>query len=83
LKPGNKINAELYCQQIKRLNEKLKTKRPSLVNRKGVILLHDNARPHSAKMTREKITDLNYEVLKHPLYSPDLAPSDYYLFKSM
>jgi len=26
---------------------------------------------------------LNWNVLSHPLYSPDIAPSDYYLFRSM
>jgi len=27
--------------------------------------------------------DLGWEVLSHPPYSPDLAPSDYYLFRSL
>lgn len=83
LKPGNTVTAEVYCQQIERLNEKLKVKRPSLINRKGVVLLHDNARPHTAKITKKKNSDLNFDELKHPPYSPDLAPSDYYLFRSM
>ena len=29
------------------------------------------------------MTTLNWEVLPHPPYSPDIAPSDYYLFWSM
>uniref|UniRef100_A0A4W6CBK6 Histone-lysine N-methyltransferase SETMAR n=1 Tax=Lates calcarifer TaxID=8187 RepID=A0A4W6CBK6_LATCA len=37
---------------------------------KGVILHHDNARPHT----------LGWELLPHPPYSPDLAPSDFHLF---
>jgi histone-lysine N-methyltransferase SETMAR len=28
----------------------------------------------------EKLKDLHYELLEHPPYSPDLAPSDFYLF---
>jgi histone-lysine N-methyltransferase SETMAR len=27
-----------------------------------------------------KLRDLHYELLEHPPYSPDLAPSDFYLF---
>ena len=83
LKPGETITAEMYCQQLERLNQKLKSKRPSLFNRKGIILQHDNARPHKARKTSEKIRELNWEVLPHPPYSPDLAPSDYHLFRSM
>ena len=34
-------------------------------------------------MTRQKLRELGWEVLLHPPYSPDLAPSDYHLFLSM
>jgi histone-lysine N-methyltransferase SETMAR len=27
-----------------------------------------------------ELRDLHYELLEHPPYSPDLAPSDFYLF---
>jgi histone-lysine N-methyltransferase SETMAR len=33
-------------------------------------------------MTQQKIKELNWEILDHPSYSPDLAPSDYHLFRS-
>ncbi|GFY05251.1 mariner Mos1 transposase [Trichonephila clavipes] len=44
---------------------------------------HDNARPHVAKVVKTYLETLKWEVLLHPLYSPDLAPSDYHLFRSM
>jgi len=47
---------------------------------RDVILLHDNARPHTAVQTRQKIKSLFWTTLEHPLYSPDLSPCDYYLF---
>ncbi|KAG5308009.1 SETMR methyltransferase, partial [Acromyrmex insinuator] len=31
-------------------------------------------------MTRQKLSELGWEVLMHPPYSPDLAPSDYICF---
>ncbi|KAG5321058.1 MOS1T transposase, partial [Pseudoatta argentina] len=48
-----------------------------------VILLHDNARPHVAKPVKTYQETLKWEVLTHPLYSPDIAPSDFHLFRSM
>lgn len=65
------------------MHEKLKQIYPALINRHGPILLHDNARPHSAKITKEKLIELGIEALLHPAYSPDLAPSDYHLFKHL
>ena len=47
---------------------------------KGIALLHDNARLHTAAHTVETLQKFNFEVLAHPPYSPDLAPSDYHLF---
>ena len=48
-----------------------------------VILQHDNARPHVAKSVKNYLEMLKWQVLPHPLYSPDIAPSDYYLFQSV
>jgi histone-lysine N-methyltransferase SETMAR len=59
-------------------------KYPALVNRKRVLLQQDNARPHTAKKTPQKIEELEgIELLQHPAFSPDLEPSDYYLIRSM
>ena len=30
-----------------------------------------------------KLNELSFELLPHPPYSPDLAPSDYYLFPNL
>ena len=49
LQSNETINAERYCRQLEELLKNLNDKRPSLVNRKGILLLHDNARPHIAK----------------------------------
>ncbi|XP_076054424.1 histone-lysine N-methyltransferase SETMAR-like [Oratosquilla oratoria] len=43
-------SSDLYCQQLQDLKAAIVIKRPSLNNR--VLLLHDNARPRVAKMTK-------------------------------
>jgi [histone H3]-lysine36 N-dimethyltransferase SETMAR len=35
------VTSDVYCQQLERLRQALVKKRPALVNRKGIILLHD------------------------------------------
>ena len=49
----------------------------------GVVLLHDNARPHTVACTNALIKLFNWEIFDHPPYSPDLAQGDYHLFTNM
>ena len=76
---GETINSEVYVQTLKKLKKRFQRVRSHKdVNK--LLLLHDNARPHTSLYTREEITKLHWTVLPHPPYSPDLAPSDFYLF---
>jgi len=84
LKPSKTITGDLYPKQLMRLSKALKDKRPQY--NKGhnkVILQHENARFHVANSVKTYLETLKWEVLPHPLYSPDIAPSDYHLFRSM
>lgn len=47
------------------------------------VRLHDNATPHTARKTKRKLDSLGWIVLPHPPYSPDLAPTDFKLFRSL
>ncbi|XP_055238137.2 histone-lysine N-methyltransferase SETMAR isoform X2 [Gorilla gorilla gorilla] len=83
LNPGETITSEKYAQEIDEMHQKLQRLQLALVNRKGPILLHDNARPHVAQPTLQKLNELGYEVLPHPPYSPDLLPTNYHVFKHL
>ena len=84
LLPRNKTNySNVYCHQLMKLDNEIKRKRPELVTRKGIIFHQDNARPHTSLVTRKKLLQLGWEVMPHPPYSPDLAPSDYHLYRSL
>ena len=45
---------------------------------KGVLLQQDNERVHTCKVAMDAVERNWYELIPHPAYSPDLAPS--YLF---
>ena len=69
--------ADPYCQQLGWIAEKLKGKQDS------IFYLIDNARPHAAKSTREKLLKLGWITVPHPSYSHDLTSTDYHLFRSL
>ena len=48
--------------------------------KKQLVLHYDNAGPHTAKKVREYLTQNDIQRAPQPPYSPDLAPSDFYLF---
>ena len=77
------INSNKYCSQLDQLKAALDEKRPDLVNRKHIIFHQDNARLCVSLMTRQKLLQLDWEVLIHPLYSPDIAPLDVRLLWSL
>ena len=49
----------------------------------GVLRLHDNAPVHKSRVAHAAIRECKFEQLNHTPYSPDLAPSDYYLFRNL
>jgi transposase len=46
-------------------------------------LLQHDARPHASAAIRDAIQHLDFSMLPHPLYSPDLAQSDFHLFPKL
>ncbi|PNF20109.1 hypothetical protein B7P43_G04790 [Cryptotermes secundus] len=69
------ISVDLLATDVK---EKIQSKRKR--GGKRVAFLQDNARRHTAKTTMVTLRKLKCNLLTHPPYSPNLAPSDFYLF---
>jgi histone-lysine N-methyltransferase SETMAR len=82
LEKGKTITGKYYAALLDQLDNKIKEKRPHL-QRKKILLLQDNAPVHTSAITMAKILELRYELLPHPPYSPDLAPSDFFLFPNL
>ena len=73
-----RLNSEYYCSQIRAARQAIRKPR-----NQNLHLLHDNAPIHTAAMSDTAILDSDFHVLPHPPYSPDLAPSDFYLFRHL
>jgi histone-lysine N-methyltransferase SETMAR len=76
------VNTKFYCEVLQCLREKIRRKRLDLWCTKNWILHDDNAPCHGALLIREFLTN-HVLSLPHPPYSPDLAPSDFFLFPKM
>ncbi|UYV64243.1 hypothetical protein LAZ67_3000042 [Cordylochernes scorpioides] len=49
------VNADLYSEQLSQVYEVLKTRYSALINQKKVLLQHDNAPAHRARLTTNRI----------------------------
>lgn len=84
LKPGTSINAKKYCEQLSCVDTALKAWNALGLHERKMVFHHDNAPPHRSETTRRHILEtLGWELLEQPPYSPDIAPSDYHLFRSL
>jgi hypothetical protein len=84
LKPGETVNTDRYRQQMINLSHVLIVEQPEWARRnEKVILQRDNAPSHTARSVKDTLKAINWEILLHLPYSPDLAPSYFHLFTSM
>ena len=73
--PNETITGTLYRTQLMGLSRALKEKRPHYYSRHDkILLLHDNV----GVQVKNYLKTLDWRVLPYPLYSPDIAPSDYH-----
>ena len=79
--PRGNTEKSVTCADLLKnhLRPAIKSKRRGLLST-GVLLQHDNARPHTARSTVATIQDLSFECHPHMPYSPDLVPSDFHVF---
>ena len=76
------ITGVYYANLLDQLRIAIREKRRGKLT-KGVLLQQDNARVHTSKVAMDAVERNGYELIPYPAYSPDLAPSDFFLFPNL
>ena len=79
LERGFTVKANAYCETVRKLRRAIQNNRRGMLSSE-IVLLHDNARPHTADRTAQLLQQFHWEDFDHPPCRPDLAPRDYHLF---
>jgi len=79
---GQTVNQHFYIEVLTALRERVRRRRPELWKTKSWMLHQDNAAAHSALSVKAFLAKFGTPVLDHPSYSPDLAPCNFFLFRS-
>jgi histone-lysine N-methyltransferase SETMAR len=83
LPQGQTYNSQFFTDTVlASIDNKLAETRPKKRS-KGAHLHVDNARPHTARASVQRIAELGLIRVPHPPYSPDIAPCDFFLFGYM
>lgn len=77
---GHTVTGIYYADLLRQLKVAVKEKRRGKLSH-GVLLLQDNAPPHMSQVAMAACEACSFQTLPHPAYSPDLAPSDFHLFR--
>jgi hypothetical protein len=80
---GQAVNSGFYCDFLRRLRENVRRRRPELCREQTWLLHHDNAPSHTSILTQQFLAKYKMAAIPHPLYSPDLAPCDFFLLPKM
>ncbi len=75
------VNQTVFVGILQCMREALRVKRPKIW--RNWWLHMDNASPHTGTMMTNYLILTGTRVLKHPPYSPDLAPSDFWFFRNL
>ena len=76
------ITGVYYANLLDQLRTAIREKRWGKLS-KGVLLQQDNARVPTCKVAMDAVERNGYELIPHPAYSAELAPSDFFLFPNL
>ncbi|VDM71090.1 unnamed protein product [Strongylus vulgaris] len=75
---GGRMTAQLYFYQLNEMHKKLLRMKGDVIEKRGMLMLHDTQLPYLSLCTIRALHQLGYEVLPSPEKSSDLLPTDYH-----
>ena len=80
---GQTVNKEYYVEVLREFMKRFRRKRPALFKSGQWHFQQDNAPIHNSILVTDYLTEMGIKTVSHPLYSPDLAPCDFWLFPKL
>ena len=80
---GQTVNKEYYVEALREFRKRFLGKRPALFKSGQWHFHQDNAPVHNSVLLTDYLTDMGINTVPHPPNSPDLAPSDFWLFPKL
>ncbi len=77
---GQGVTKEVYLQMMRDLREAIRRRHQCFWARLNFWLHHDGAPAHQSDIVVNFLQATGTNILPHPPYSPDLVPSDFFLF---
>jgi len=77
---GQTVNPVYYKEVLANLHERVRRRRPEMWKNGSWVLHQDNAPAHNALSVKIFLTKHKITMLEYLLYSPDLAPCEFFLF---
>ena len=71
-----------YANLLDQLRTAIREKRRGKLS-KGILLQQDNVRVHTCKVAMNAVERNGYELIPHPAYLSNLAPSNFFLFPNL
>ena len=72
-----------YVEVLREFRKRFRGKRPALFKSGQCHFPQDNAPVHNSILVTDYLTKMGIETVRHPPYSPDLAPCDFWLFPKL
>ena len=80
---GQTVNKEYYVEVLREFRKRFRRKRPALFKSGQWHFHQDNAQVHNSILVTDYFTKMGIKTVRHPRFSPDLAPCDFWLFPKL
>ena len=80
---GQTVNKEYYVEVLMEFRKRFRRKRPALFKSGQWYFHQHNALLHNSILVTDYLTKMGIKTVPYPLYSPDLAPCDFWLFPKL